>query len=189
MIPLRVRRIIKVIEDDTNKKIAEILKNTRMEEEKIKKEYEEIGKREKIKILNEFKNKASSLRKKEISNAKIKALNEIKKLKSEIIDNLIKNALKRMREKNYEEILKKLIKRGLKELGEKEIEVFVNKGDFKIVEGILKKENVKFKIKEIETFGGCLIKSGKRNANYLFENLLENKRNEIEMKLSKILFD
>jgi len=188
MLPVEVRRIIKAIEEEREKRVKEIIEDGRKEVEKIRNEFKYKQRVLREKIIENYVTKAEELRRKEIAEIEIVNREKIMDFKSSIVETVKKDALKRMTGKAYDEFLFNSIKKGVKDIGKNEVEIYVRKSDMEKARGYLKKLGIKAKFNAVKTTGGCMIKSGKLGSNYLIDSIMQRKENAINKKLNDILF-
>ncbi len=188
MLPVRISRIIKSIEKRREDEIAKILSEAKKKAGEIITDGEKLSEEKKSEIISQFKEERERVRKKELAKIKLENSDALKNAKLEIMEEIISDAVKRAREFSYEKRLEEILEKSVKQLGGKEFEIFVSKKDVNLAKKIVKKIGVKAKIKTIKTYGGCLVKSGRKASNNLIESLAERKRHDLEMVLNEVLF-
>ncbi|MDD5454264.1 MAG: V-type ATP synthase subunit E [Candidatus Ratteibacteria bacterium] len=197
---MALKDILKRIEQQSQADIASVNKEAKEKCAAISKETEGI-----IRELKEKNRYAASLKAKKtkeylLQEARIKMAQEKLKKKGEVLDSIFKESLDRLEkiaDKEYMSWMGKAISNVI-EPGENEIvlsQKFIRSIDTKnFLETINKKLENKSWVKlskdtrTEEIKGGFILKKRKKEINCSFESLLEEKRNDIKLKISQILF-
>lgn len=188
-----MNKVVEKIISDAQFEYNKIIEETKLEVEKIHKETSETIK----KIEEEIKNEANQLREKEksilIGKARLEIRNEILQIKRKIIDDIFNEALTKLTNKEKDEYMS-IIKDLIKKTGLREGEIFIGDRekviDNNFIEKINKEMESKFLLSSdrINILGGFVLRSGEIEIDASFSSLLKEKKEEIELKLTKLLF-
>jgi V/A-type H+-transporting ATPase subunit E len=186
-----LEKIIEHIGEEFSLEIDKIKKETQDRVSKILKEAR--GKAASIKgeVLKAASFEAQRRRDRILTTANLEARRVVLKEKECLIEEAYKRALtkiKKLGKKSYQDIIKKML---LKTAKSGPGEVIISKEDRKrITPSFIKNINKELKISKDERkiSGGFILKRKKIEINNSFESLLRSKREELELRLVRILF-
>jgi len=195
---MALKDILEKIEKDNEAEIALIKKEAKEKCDGINKETEQIIKEIREKNRHAANLKSEKLKEKILQDARLKMAKEILIKKSEVISSVFKetlDALENLSVKEYIEWVGEKMSEVI-EPGENEIilpQHFLAKINVKeffknINEGLGGKSRVKLSKSSQELKSGFILKKQKKEVNCSFQSLLEEKRNDIKLKISQVLF-
>lgn len=181
------RQDIEHLKEETKEKCRQI-------NEEIQKELEEIGAKEN----NAAKASAKKLKEQMLQDARLKASKSLLKAKSDMLNEVFEEALEtlvNLPAEDYISWMAALIPK-VAEPGENELILPGKIAKSRVIEGFLddingklgSKSRIKLSKDTREIVGGFILKKPKKEINCSFRSLLEEKRNDIKLKISKILF-
>ncbi len=190
--------ILKKIEEKNRKDIKHIKKEAREKCKDINEETEAFIWELKEKNKREAHSRAEKLKENLLQNARLKMAKETLKAKSEAVNAIFSEALNKLEnlyDKEYVNWTEKTILNVI-EPGENEIILpakFTKRVGVRVfLENINKKLDGKSRVKLSKSTqkirGGFILKQQRKEINYSFESLLEEKRNDVKLKISRILF-
>lgn len=195
---MALKDILKKIEEKNKKDIKHIKKEAEEKCKDINKETEALIRELKEKNKREAHSDAKKLKENMFQNARLKMAKETLKTKSEAVGAVFAEALNKLEnlpDKEYASWMERTILDVI-EPGENEIILppkFIKRVDAKdLLESINKKLDGKSRIElsknTQEITGGFILKKPKKEINCSFESLLEEKSNDIKLKISRLLF-
>ena len=190
--------ILKKIKEKNQKDIWHIKKNAREQcktiEQEIMKEVAEL----KAKNIQEVKVSTKKLTEYMLQDARVRKAKDILKTKSDILDAVFNEALKKLENLPTKEYMKWIERMALQVIEPGENKIVLPKQFSKMValEEFLKQINEKLQDKSSikiaedkeEITGGFVLKKPKKEMNCSFKSLIEEKRNDLKVKISRILF-
>ncbi|MFW6173187.1 MAG: V-type ATP synthase subunit E [Elusimicrobiota bacterium] len=185
---MTAEKIIERIKKDSEKEIKNIKKEAEKKANEIIENAKQQAKDETKKILAEGKKQTENLKKILVSQANQDAKRKIMRVREELIEKCftkIYPKLSTLNQKEYERMVRKLVEDGCKKLGSK-CKLLVSRDiDKEIAEdlGIPVEGNV-------ESLGGIILKSsdGKVTIDLTFNGILKRNKDEIRIKVAKLLF-
>ena len=179
---MSLEKIIRKIEEDTEKEIAEINERIRVEREKLIKKAEKKAEIEKIKIISRGKKEAELEKQRIISSANVESKRKILNKKDQLIMKIISEASKKIVENRdiYQKFLKKLIKEV--EIGD--YDLMIREEDKDMLKGYPIADE---RIKE----PGVIIRKKDRSLTIdnRIEKVIKRKEKDLRVGISKILFE
>lgn len=195
---MAIEEILKKIGQKNQKDIEHIKKEASKKCEEMKREVEREIKELKENSRNEVKAKAKSLKKHMLQEARLKIAKGILETKSDILDEIFKETLQKLGNLSTEEYLTWIEEMLLKvvEPGENEI-ILSTEGKRQDIEEFLKRVNERLKgksyiklSKEVcDIGGGFILKRPRKEINCSFKSLLEEKSNNLRIRISQLLFE
>ena len=190
--------ILKKIEEKHQKDIKHIESETKEKCRKIKQEIDKEIKELQKKSENTIKAGAQKLKENMLQDARLKIAREVLKTKSDMLEEVFKNALRKLEElpvEDYISWMENIIPQTI-EPGENEIILpkKLLKSDVigRFMKDINKKLSGRSRIKlskdTEEITGGFILKKPKKEADCSFKSILEEKRNNLKVKINKLLF-
>ncbi len=185
---MTAEKILERIKKDSEKEINQILKEAKKQAASIIDIARKGAEVESEKILSSGKNQGENIKKILVSKANQDAKREIMKAREKIIEECFAKAQRRLstlKEAEYKKIVTKLIEAGLKKLDGQCTIVVSRDIDRKIAKGM------GLKVTEtVEASGGVILKSsdGGITLDNTFEGILKRKKDEIRIKVGKLLF-
>ena len=184
---MAIEQLIQTIREEAEKEVKEIIDSAEKEAKKIIEEAKKAGKKEAEKIKAQGEKEAKRTREKIIAAARRKARMEITNAKEEIIRLCIEEIRKRLQNlesKKYQKIVEGMIKDAMKEMRDFYI-VATREEDEKIAE----KLGIEVRGKE-KGIGGVIIKTkdGSKEMDLTFDFLLDRKGEEIRIMIAKKIF-
>lgn len=190
--------ILKKIEEKNQKDVWHIKKKAREQcktiEQEIMKEVSEL----KAKNIQEVKVSTQKLTEYMLQEARVKKAKDILKTKSDILDAVFNEALKKLENLPTKKYMKWIERMVLQVIEPGENKIVLPKQFCKVValEEFLKQINEKLQDKSSikiaedkeEITGGFILKKPKKEINCSFKSLIEEKRNDLKVKISRILF-
>jgi vacuolar-type H+-ATPase subunit E/Vma4 len=185
---MSAEKIIERIKKDSEKEINLIYKDVEKQKAIILETFKKEATLESEKIISSGKNQAENIKKILISKVSQDTKREIMKEREKIINKCFTNAqdyLSKLKGAEYKNIVKKLIEAGLKKIDGKCTIIISRDIDKELAEKIGLKVGGK-----TEATGGIILKSSddKITLDYTFEGLLKRKKDEIRIKVGKLLF-
>ena len=185
---MTAEKIIERIKKDSEKEINQILKEAEKQAKIIKDGARKEVEAEAERMLSNGKKQAESIKKIIVSKACQDAKREIMNARERIIDECFTKAhheLSVLKEAEYKKTVTKLIENGREKLGGQCTLVVSRDIDGKIA------ENMGLEVKgTIEVSGGIVLISsdGRVTLDNTFDGILKRKKNEIRIKVGKLLF-
>lgn len=190
--------ILKKIEEKYQKDVGHVKREAKEKCNVIKKEIDAEIKELRKKSVADANTNAQRLKEHMLQDARLKVAKGILKAKSDVLDGVFKEALRKLESlspKDYITWMGKIILKVV-EPGENEIILpkrFIKASDIEeFLKDINKKLNgrsrVKLSKKVEEISGGFMLKKPKKEINCSFKSILEEKRNNLKVKISKLLF-
>ena len=185
---MAAEKIIQRIQKDAEKERDEILTEAKKQATEILSEAKKLGQHEANKILTDGKNQSKTIKKILVAKALQDNKRDTVKAREKIIDECFTKAhheLSLLKQNQYEKIVTKLIREGKNKLG-KNCRVLVSRDRDK---DIVTKEGLKI-AGSIEALGGVVFQSedGKITVDNTFDGILKRKKDEIRIKVGKLLF-
>jgi V/A-type H+-transporting ATPase subunit E len=181
------KKDIEHIKKEASKKCDETRKETKSEIQKLKEN-----------SRNEAKTSATSLKEHMLQEARLKIAKGILKTKSDILDEIFKEALQKLENLSNKEYFTWMEKMILKvvEAGENEIILPKEVAKKQNIEEFLKKLNkrlqtksrIKLSKEKKNIGGGFILKRPRKEINCTFKSLLEEKLNSLRIKVGQLLF-
>lgn len=185
---MSAEKIIEQIKTDASKEVKEILKEAEGQAKEIIKEAKAEAEGQAEKIIADSKKDSENYKKILLSQANQDAKKEIMAAREKIIDDCFVKAqhmLSTLSETEYKNIVRKLMTDGVKKLG-KDCKVLACKDVDKQIAKDLHLEV----IGTVETCGGIMLKSnnGRVTLDNTFDGILKREKNQIRIKVGKLLF-
>jgi vacuolar-type H+-ATPase subunit E/Vma4 len=188
MLPAEVKRMIEAIERKRDKEVDGIISQAREDSKKILDTGKDEGKRIMESIYGNYRLQAEGMRNRQIAEAELKNRIRIRRMKSEVTESVKRKAVERALKEGYGDLFSVLFRNALSEIGGGDLQAFVRPEDVPLAKEAAEKNGVNIEVKEIETLGGVMLRSGRMTSNHLIEFLVERRGNEIDSELNKILF-
>jgi len=185
---MSAEKIIEQIKTDASKEVKEILKEAEKQAKTIINEAKKEAEKEAEKILVDGKKQSDNHKKILVSQANQDAKKEIMAAKEKIIDECFVKAhhiLSTLKETEYKNMVRKLMTYGVKKLGGK-CTVIVSRDIDKQIAKDLHLEV----IGNVEASGGIMLKSGdgRITLDHTFDGILNREKDQIRIKVGKLLF-
>ncbi|EMR75141.1 archaeal/vacuolar-type H+-ATPase subunit E [Thermoplasmatales archaeon SCGC AB-540-F20] len=185
---MTAEKILEQIKKDSEKEINQILKEAEKQTASIIDIARKEAEVESEKILSRGKNQSENIKKILVSKASQDAKREIMKAREKIIEECFAKAQRRLstfKEAEYKKIVTKLMEDGRKKL-DGQCTIVVSRD---IDRNIAKSMGLKV-TGTVEASGGVILKSGDGGItlNNTFEGILKRKKDEIRIKVGKLLF-
>ncbi len=177
--------------DQAEKEKKNILEAVKLEAQKFDQESEE-----KItKIHEEFNKEIEKLKRDLREQARIRgelqARNNILKKKQALIDQVFEKVLRDLSQHSEEErkkLLRKFLEEAEKELGS-EMNIVATKKDREAIKSLARKyRGVKLSVKNTQGRGGFIAANKEIEQDYTLDNIVSEKREELESEIAKLLF-
>lgn len=190
--------ILKKIEEKHHKDVKHIENETKEKCRQIKQEIDKEIKELRKKSEDAISSGAQRLKENMLQDARLKTAKELLKVKSNILEEVFKTALGKLEElpfKDYVSWMQRVIPQII-EPDENEIvlpgKLLKDGGIDKFIKDINKKLNgvgrIKLSKNTKEITGGFILKKPKKETDCSFKSILEEKRNNLKVKISKLLF-
>ena len=185
---MSVEKIINQIQEDSQKEVNQIIKDAEIHSKKIINEYIEKAKKESKDIIENGKKQSDGIKKILISKASQDAKRAITKSREKIIEDCFNKAqdkLNDLKGKEYENFISNIIKDSIKKIGKNFSVLYSREEDKKIIQKLGFKSTGK-----VESSGGVIIISndGKIKLDNTFEGILKRRKDQIRLKVGKLLF-
>jgi len=185
---MSAEKIINQIKSDASKEVKEIIKEAENQAKTIINDAKKEAELEAEKILSNAKKQSDNHKKILVSQAGQDSKKEIMAAREKIIDECFVKAhhnLSTLKETEYKNMVRKLITDGIKKLGGK-CDVIVSRDIDKKIAKDLHLEV----IGTVETSGGIMLKSsdGRVTLDYTFDGILKREKDQIRIKVGKLLF-
>jgi len=183
--------IKKKILAEAEKEKEVILRAAKSEALKLEKEAEEKSVKLKEKSGKEIEKLEKDVREQARIEAELQARNDILKKKQELIDQVFNQTLQALGEQPEEgrkKLLRKFLREAQAELGSK-MNILATKRDRGAMKDLVKKyQKVKLSKKLVRSRGGFIAASQEIEQDYTWDNVVSEKREELESEVAKILF-
>ncbi len=185
---MSVETIIAKIEQDTNKKVEDIIHDAQNQAESLKKQKKQVSDNETSELLTQAKQESHQQKQIKIAQAHQEKKRKIMAAREKLIDTCFTKAqekLHHLSEKQYTKIITHLLKDGKKKLGE-DFTVYISQKQDK---HIAKKLGLTVS-GSLEATGGVILKSKDKTITLdnTFEGILRRKKDVIRIKIGKLLF-
>jgi len=185
---MSAEKIIEQIKKDSQKEIKQILKEAEKQSTKIINAVKQEAEQESEKILSNGKRQSEHIKKILISKTNRDVKRKIMKARENIIEECFEKAHHKLTElsnNEYEKIVSRLINKGIKKIGEECTILAPRNIDKKVAEKLKVKVTGKTK-----ATGGIIIKSsdGRITLDNTFEGVLKREKDQIRIKVGKLLF-
>lgn len=187
--------ILEKIREDSEKEVERIIGEAKKKSEEIIKKSEKEGKERYEELIIQGKKNAELEKQRIIANARLQAKKLILETKESIIEKTFSLAEKKLRDivssDEYESILRKLIEEAISSIPDKQLQILCDERDRELLRKIIKEfPRVELSEENISTIGGIIVKSkdGRIQVDNTFETRIERMRNDLRVKVARILF-
>jgi len=187
--------ILEKIREDSEKEVERIIGEAKKKSEEIIKKSEKDGKKRYEELIIQGKKNAELEKQRIIANARLQAKKLILETKESIIEKTFSLAEKKLRDivssDEYESILRKLIEEAISSIPDKQLQILCDERDRELLRKIIKEfPGVELSEENISTIGGIIVKSkdGRIQVDNTFETRIERMRNDLRVKVARILF-